>query len=662
MKKLFALTAAAVALIATGCNKEAVSQDGPDAETPGVKVRRTLTAVAPAGTRTALDEEGVEILWQEGDAITVFGAETKKPYVFTIAADGIGKTTATFEGEMDADDASGSFYAVYPALSVRPESLRDGKIEILDALGVQTGVSRGFDPRSAVLTGTISGNKVTFRHGMAYFKLTIGSEDVTSIRLESSKISFDGRPAYETTSGNAVSVSGGLHNAILRPASGDVFGIEDTYYIPVLATGDELGTLTVTYNFVDGSYGQISTNAKETEHLVPGRVYNLGKREIVAAPLSNVAHDVVTAEMSRNYKGANYLDNQNGKYKWNYTTGLELKAMLDVYAFNGDNTILNYVNAWYNYIIKSDGTPDENYKMSDYSSDHICPGRTLFQLYDITGVQKYRKALDKLYEHIKGQPRNAYRGFYHKRSYENEMWLDGLYMLEPFYAQYTRDYIVDGAERKNNFEDIALQFSLIYEHTYDAETHLLRHAWDASLGEKERWCANAEGQSSHAWGRAMGWYAMALVDVIEILTDVPEAQKQRDTLIDLLKKVYAALPYGRDKVTGMWFQVLDRPYQERNYVEATASAMFVYSWLKGCRLGILEDVEGARVAYKSLLDTFVTYDGSNRLVLKQCCAVAGLGGNPYRMGDYDYYVSQDIVENDPKGIGPLIWAALEYNK
>ena len=235
------------------------------------------------------------------------------------------------------------------------------------------------------------------------------------------------------------------------------------------------------------------------------------------------------------------------------------------------------------------------------------------------------------------------------------MWLDGLYMAQPFYAEYTLRYVEDPVRRTANFRDIAHQFSVVFEHTYDPETGLLRHAWDSS--REMFWCDPATGQSAHAWGRAMGWYAMALVDVIGIL---PEGE-ERTCLIGLLNRVYEALPRYADRETGMWYQVLDRPYAEGNYLEATASAMFVYAWLKGCRLGVLEDPEGARGAYASLLKTFVTEE-DGLVSLNDCCEVAGLGGKEMRRGDYDYYIHEPVRPNDPKGIGPLVWAALEYER
>ena len=370
------------------------------------------------------------------------------------------------------------------------------------------------------------------------------------------------------------------------------------------------------------------------------------------APLSE---RVVLSEMARNPE-ASYIDGQEGKLKWNYTTGLELKAILDVYTHAGSSnaSFLSYVDAWYDAIIDGNGAIYK-YKKSNFSTDHICPGRTLFKLYDITGKQKYRAAMDSLYSQIQDQPRTPEGGFWHKQVYPEQMWLDGLYMAQPFYAEYTARFVADSLERERNYGDIVHQFATVYDYTLDPSTGLLRHAWDSS--HSMFWCDPETGQSDHAWGRALGWYCMALVDVIEILQD----GSCKDVLIGILNNLYQVLPLFADKTTGMWFQVLDQPYREGNYLEATCSAMFTYAWLKGCRLGFLGNREGAVQAYESLLKTFVTEE-DGLVNLNQCCEVAGLGGKDNRRGDYEYYINERVRANDPKGIGPLIWAALEYER
>ena len=367
----------------------------------------------------------------------------------------------------------------------------------------------------------------------------------------------------------------------------------------------------------------------------------------VKAPLSV---EVVRSEMVR-CPEATFIDGQEGNLKWNYTTGLELKAMLDA----APQEALDYVDAWYDAIIGEDGVIYK-YKKSNYSLDHICPGRTLFELYDLTGKAKYKAAMDTLYSQLQSQPRTPEGGFWHKAVYPEQMWLDGLYMAQPFYAEYTARFVSDSLQQQANYEDIAHQFQTVYDYTYDPVTGLLRHAWDSS--HSMFWCNPETGQSAHAWGRAMGWYLMALVDVIELLP----AGEEQDALVRIFGSCFQALPLFADRKTGMWYQVLDRPYAEGNYLEATASAMIVYAWLKGCRLGIIGNREGAVQAFDSLLKTFVRVDEDGLVNLDQCCEVAGLGGKNNRRGDYDYYINEPVRSNDPKGMGPLIWAALEYER
>ena len=409
------------------------------------------------------------------------------------------------------------------------------------------------------------------------------------------------------------------------------------------------------------------------------------------APLSL---QVVSSEMSR-CPEASYIDGLEGKLKWNYTTGLELQAFLDVAIKESQNTftssnqrtmpdatgaevasdgigpyeltaegtsaeekaegIIRYVDAWYDAIIAEDGSIGVNYKRSNYSLDHICPGRTLFSLYDITGKEKYRKAMDSLYVQIQNQPRTPEGGFWHKKVYPQQMWLDGLYMAQPFYAEYTSRYVADSLKLAN-YQDIVKQFTLAWDNCYDPDTKLLRHAWDSS--REMFWCDPSTGQSEHAWGRACGWYAMALAEVIPW---IPEGELQQK-LIGMLETLMLTVREFADPATGMWYQVLDCPGREGNYLEATCSAMFTYVLLKGTRNGWIKDfsVKSSCARYRSLLKTFVTRDSKGLVNLNTCCEVAGLGGKENRSGTYNYYINEKIRSNDPKGIGPLVWAALEY--
>ena len=353
------------------------------------------------------------------------------------------------------------------------------------------------------------------------------------------------------------------------------------------------------------------------------------------------------------------LDGLQGRLKWNYTTGLELKAFLDCSYMDELLPVREYVRDWYEAIIDSTGAIGGGYKEANYSLDHICPGWTLLKLVKSFPEEKYFKAIEQLYRQLQAQPRNAEGGFWHKQIYPDQMWLDGLYMAMPFYAEYTRDYVADSL-RSAHYEDIVHQFSLAYEHCYDPANGLLRHAWDAS--HRMFWCDPQTGQSAHAWGRALGWYCMALVEVIDILNQ--DSRFEDKTLPSILSSVFASLLKVDDPETGLWYQVLDCPGREGNYLEATCNAMFAYAMLKGVRLGVLDGVDEkmACQTYEQMVKTFVTVDDAGVVDLNECCAVAGLGGKQMRSGKYDYYVNETIVKNDPKGMGPLIWAMHEYEQ
>lgn len=369
-----------------------------------------------------------------------------------------------------------------------------------------------------------------------------------------------------------------------------------------------------------------------------------------------VSVQTVRSEMARCKDGA-HLDGREGTLKWDYTTGLELKAFLDVYSRYGGDDILAYADEWYSRMIDTDGSI-YRYKVSNYSTDHICPGRTLFQLYDLTGKEQYLKAMELLATQIQGMPRTSEGGFWHKKVYPNQMWLDGLYMAQPFYAEYTSRFTAP-EKRDAAYRDIMRQFIIVARHTYDEATGLYRHAFDESCSMP--WCVDEKGRAAHAWGRALGWYCMAIVDTLDF---IPEGTEGREEVLEIFRGICATLPRYADPKSGMWYQVLDQPGREGNYVEATCSAMFTYAMLKGVRKGYLPKSARsyARKCYRRLLKEFVRYDDAGLLKLDRCCEVAGLGGKQNRMGDYDYYIKERIRSNDPKGIGPLIWAALEMER
>ncbi|MCB0425758.1 MAG: glycoside hydrolase family 88 protein [Mangrovimonas sp.] len=343
------------------------------------------------------------------------------------------------------------------------------------------------------------------------------------------------------------------------------------------------------------------------------------------------------------------------KPKWEYTHGLILLACQRLNAQYPNPKYDAYVKAWYNQMI-DDSAHVKTYKQSVYNIDRVKPGNALIGLYNETKNEKYLKVIHLLREQLSGQPRTSEGGFWHKKVYPYQMWLDGLYMGEPFYAQYTNEFD-SGESAQKAYDDIVLQFDLIQKHSKDSVTGLLYHGWDES--KEQAWANKETGTSPHFWGRAMGWYMMALVDVLDYF---PKEHPGYQRLVEYLNEESEVLLKYRDQ--GLWYQVLDQGGEEGNYLEASASSMFVYAFAKGANKGYLpEEFKNiANDSFQAMIKQFVTVDGDGIVNLNQVCGVAGLGGNPYRDGSYEYYVNELIRSNDPKGVGPFIMAALELDK
>lgn len=340
------------------------------------------------------------------------------------------------------------------------------------------------------------------------------------------------------------------------------------------------------------------------------------------------------------------------KPKWDYCLGLELQSFYDLAEHTNNEQLHNYVYAFVDSMINNDGSI-YGYSPEKYNIDHVNSGKLLFRVYDKYKEERFKKASDLLRSQMLTHPRTSEGGFWHKQSYPHQMWLDGLYMGAPFIAEYG----------KRNNEDVAAdmvqQFLIVGKHTYDPATKLYRHAWDES--RTMFWADSITGQSQHAWGRANGWFMMAMTDVLEF---IPEATPGRDSLLTQLNGLAEALLTVRDTATGMWYQVLDNPGREGNYVESTCSAMFVYSFIKGARLGYLpaKFAQLGSEAYNQYVKNFVRVAPDGMVSITNCCAVAGLGGKRMRSGTYDYYISEPVRDNDAKAIGPFIMATLELDK
>lgn len=339
--------------------------------------------------------------------------------------------------------------------------------------------------------------------------------------------------------------------------------------------------------------------------------------------------------------------------KWSYTYGLVFKALWDVWEKTKDPQILAYIESYYDTLINDEGQI-QTYDIAQYNIDMIKPGSALINLYELTKKEKYKTAIMTLREQMKNHPRTREGGFWHKKRYPSQMWLDGLYMGTPFLARYAKDF-----DEPALFDDVANQIILMEKHARDPQTGLLYHAWDES--RQQKWADPQTGHSPHFWGRAMGWYVMAVVDVLD---DFPKDHPERPALIAILNRTLTALTKVQDPKTGLWYQVLDQPTRKGNYREATASCMFVYAMAKAVRKGYVDEsfLNAACEGYQGILDDLVTVDDNGWININQCCSVAGLGGDPYRDGSYEYYISEKIRSNDPKAIGPFILAALEFER
>lgn len=338
-----------------------------------------------------------------------------------------------------------------------------------------------------------------------------------------------------------------------------------------------------------------------------------------------------------------------------YTQGLGATAMLKMWHYTGQQKYYDYVYQWGDTIIGPQGQI-HLYKPEDYNLDFINSGKALFELYAQSGEERFRMAIDSLMDlQMRRQLRTPQGGFWHKKRYTQQMWLDGLYMASPFLAQYAVTF-----DEPAWIDDVIHQLTLVGEHTYDANTGLFYHAWDAS--HQQAWANPETGCSPNFWGRSIGWYAMALVDDLDF---IPQDHPRRGEVLELVRKVAEGMLRWQDKETGLWYQVVDKGQLEGNYLESSVSSMMMYFYAKACNKGYLPRETYWPVA-NAVLDGLIAHrivenaDGS--ISLTQCCAVAGLGGNPYRDGSFDYYIHERIRDNDGKATGPFILGCIELDR
>lgn len=331
-----------------------------------------------------------------------------------------------------------------------------------------------------------------------------------------------------------------------------------------------------------------------------------------------------------------------GMMKWHYEHGLVIMACLEA-----DPSCYDWAYALYDPMIKEDGSI-ATYREGEFNLDQINAGRNLFTFYKRSGEERFLLAAQRLHEQLQHQPRTKSGVFWHKEIYPWQIWLDGLYMEGPFSAEY--DQLTNDEKGQ---DDIVNQLKVTYETLKDEKTGLLYHAYDESRGM--RWSDPKTGLSPHFWGRAMGWYCMACLDVLDYL---PAESEGTETIKGIIKQLVPAFLNYQDKETGMWYQILDEGGRKGNYLETSATSMFVYTLLKAARKGIIAKqpaTQAAQKAFDGMKQKYLNKD----LTLGGICSVAGLGGNPCRDGSFDYYISEKVATDDFKGVGPFILACLE---
>ena len=341
------------------------------------------------------------------------------------------------------------------------------------------------------------------------------------------------------------------------------------------------------------------------------------------------------------------------KPRWGYTHGLVVKAMLETWKSSGEKAYYNYAKIYADSLIDARGKIKMDYL--SFNLDNVNPGKILFDFYAQTKDQRYKTAMDTLRKQLKEQPRTSEGGYWHKLKYTHQMWLDGLFMATPFLAQYGATF-----EDKTAFADVLNQISLINKKTYDSKTGLYYHGWDES--KEQAWANKVTGCSPNFWSRSIGWYAASLVDALDYL---PKENKGREKVLAIVRNLAATLIKYQDPTSGVWYQVTDQGNRKGNYLESSASSMFVYFLSKSINKGYIAKsyVAPTTKAFNGLIKTFIKNEADGTITITNCCSVAGLGGDKvYRDGSFEYYIGEPVIENDPKSVGPFILASIQFEK
>ena len=402
-----------------------------------------------------------------------------------------------------------------------------------------------------------------------------------------------------------------------------------------------------------------------------------GSLSLLKAPYEHYSEWLTYSEMKRVPKS--FLLDFSESPKWSYVMGIELEGMLDTYLAYGGEDIRKYCQEYTDTMINEKGDI-RGYNILDYNLDNIRTGHFVTRMYNLYPEAKNKLAINTMMKQLQNQPRTITdKVFWHKAIYAYQVWLDGIFMGLPFRCL-TASTQLKPKDAIKIYDDAVNQLKITYERTLDPQTGLNRHAYDET--RDAFWSDKETGLSQHCWGRAQGWYSMALIEVLDAL---PEDYSRRGEVLDLLQEDLDAVIKWQDQASGAWYQVMDEPGREGNYLESTCTSMFAYVLMKAYNKGYLgEKYRNAGIkAYQGILKNFIRVNADKTISLTQCCEVAGLGPaatpqviaamkkinpkgsvkeNKRRDGSYEYYLSEPIRDNDAKGVGPFIWASLEYEK
>lgn len=338
---------------------------------------------------------------------------------------------------------------------------------------------------------------------------------------------------------------------------------------------------------------------------------------------------------------------------WNYIDGCMITALLCASEITGEKKYFDFAENFIDYYVFDDGTI-RGYSKEKFNLDDVNEGKVLFELYEKTHKEKYKKAISLLESQLEEQPRTATGNFWHKQIYPNQIWLDGLYMGQVFSALYKKYF------GNKDYSDVVNQYKSVRKLMFDENKKLYYHGCDCS--KKAFWADKETGCSKNFWLRSIGWFCISLIDIIEFIDD----ENAKSELVKIFAEEIDGISQYADKETSMYYQVVDKGGEEGNYLETSGSSMIAYAMMKGARLGVIDGkyAEQGRKTFDGICKKYLSISENGDLNLGGICLVAGLGpeDNPRRDGSYEYYISEPVVENDAKGVAPFVLCYTEVKR